>query len=370
MIKKILLSLIGILVFLFLVSLVGFLIAKPQEEVFKPTPEQIEQVKVIKEEKGFDPTSLKWDEVKTNGEIWSGRDAFFAATLKNELWLSGGVVGGTVTPPPIYENIVHASDLWSSADLSTWRLVNDKAPWGERRAMAAVEFKDKLWLIGGWDKKYGDTKGDVWSSKNGSDWTLVTASPDFPAREGHTLVVFKDKLWVSGGVDFFNHQKRFNDVWYSEDGKKWTLATDNAPWAARYDQTMIAYKDKLWMIGGMTNGYKTYKDVWSSEDGANWTLVTDTPPWPDRHGHISMEYKGLMWIIGGWCETEQKGLNDTWFSEDGLNWQRVAVDAEWAGREDVSGVIMNDKMVILGGMEDLGKQWKWGNDIWQANFAQ
>lgn len=367
--KKIVIVLIVILVALTAVIFFVFKNNKRQEnEPPKPTPEQVAEVKSIKEEKGFDPTTLVWEQIKPEGTFWAGRDSHMVSVFNNKIWLSGGVIGGTVTPPPIYENIIHGSDLWSSDDLINWTLVTDTTPWQQRRAMTSVEFNDKLWLIGGWDKKYGDTKNDVWATSDGINWSIATSSAKWLAREGHASVVFKGKMWITGGVDFFNHQKRFNDVWYSEDGKNWTEATANAPWAARYDHSLVVYKDQMWLIGGMTNGYKTYKDVWSSEDGINWMLVTDNPPWPDRHGHVSFDYKGLMWIIGGWCETEQKGLNDTWFTDDGINWQTVSAKAEWPGREDVAGIIWKDKMVIIGGMGDLGKQWKWEDDIWQANF--
>lgn len=358
---------IVVIILIAAVVLFGFLFFKKSTIEFSNSANK-ENLNNLSNTTGFNLNNVKWEEIKPEGNYWSGRDSQAVVIFKNKLWLSGGVQGGKVTPPPIYETIVHPSDLWVTSDLKKWELVTDKVPWGQRRSMAIVEYRGKLWLMGGWDKKYGETKNDIWTSDNGTDWKLFTASAPWAPREGHTLLIYKDKMWIFGGVDYYNHQKRFNDVWYSENGKDWTEATANAPWSPRYDHTVVVYKDKLWLIGGMTTGNSIYKDVWVSEDGANWTLVTDSPPWLPRHGHFSTDYKGLLWIIGGWCEEKDKGLNDTWVSEDGKNWTEVKIKAPWPGREDLTGIIWNDKIVIIGGMADLGKQWEWKNDIWELNY--
>jgi hypothetical protein len=343
-------------------GLAVFFILNKKTEVFNPN-----QYNNIKSSSGFDPSGLKWSEINPIGNYWSGRDSHMVVIFKDKIWVSGGVEGGKITPPPVYEKIDHASDLWSSSDLANWNLVTDKAPWGARRTMVAVEFKGKLWAMAGWAKQYGDTKNDIWVSDDGENWKLAVGSAPWAPREGSTLLVYKDKIWIAGGVDFYNGQKRYNDVWSSDDGINWVEVTANAAWSPRYDHAMVVYKDKLWLTGGMTNGYNIYKEVWVSEDGANWTLVTDNPPWPARHGHLAFDYKGLMWIVGGWCEEENRGLNDTWYTEDGEHWQALKTKALWPGREDVAGIIWNDKIVIMGGMADEGKYWEWKNDIWELS---
>lgn len=308
----------------------------------------------------------QWQEIKPIGEYWTGRDAQILVVFKNKVWLSGGVSGGKVTPPPVYENITHPSDLWVSTDLLNWEKITDNVLWGERRSVAAVVFKDKIWLYGGWEKKYGDTKNDIWNSENGTDWKKISLAKWAP-REGNAIVEFKGKLWMAGGVDFFA-KKTFNDVWYSEDGIKWVEAVKTAPWSERYDHTLTVFDDKLWIIGGYSSKSGVKGDVWSSIDGINWTLVLDNPPFSARHGHLCFDYNGMLWIIGGWCEEEDKGLNDTWFSKDGKAWEKLEGKTPWAGREDHGGIIFNNKIIMMGGMADEGKVWEWKNDIWELNL--
>ena len=69
----------------------------------------------------------------------------------DKIWLMGGIEDGQAKLP--YALHVHKGDVWVSEDGRDWRLVTDKADWGERRAQASVVFKDKIWLIGGWEKK-------------------------------------------------------------------------------------------------------------------------------------------------------------------------------------------------------------------------
>ena len=355
---------IVLLLLIAIIGLIAFLIFNKKIIEFSGNPEkEYYNINISTE---FKPDSLSWKEIKPEGEYWSGRDSQAVAVFKGKIWLSGGVEGGKVVPPPVYEKMNHPSDLWVSSDLKKWEKISDNVSWKQRRAMTTIVFKNKLWLLGGWEKNYGDTKNDIWTTENGKDWKKEVSSAEWAPREGHSVVEFKGKLWIAGGVDFFA-RKTFNDVWYSEDGKKWVEAVKSAPWTPRYDQTLTVYKDKLWLIGGYSSQTSVVGDVWVSEDGINWTLM-DKPPWPARHGHLSFDYKGLLWIIGGWCEDEEKGLNDTWYTEDGINWGKLKSEAKWYGREDLGGIIWNDKIVMMGGMADEGKEWEWRNDIWELSY--
>ncbi len=54
-------------------------------------------------------------------------------------------------------------------------------------------------------------------------------------------------MWVMGGS---GSGKNLNDVWYSTDGINWTEATASAAWSARNDHVVLAYDDKMWVMGG------------------------------------------------------------------------------------------------------------------------
>lgn len=321
----------------------------------------------LKEEPVFNPENAKWKRIITEGDIWSGRDAQGLAVFNDKIWLSGGVEGGIVIPYPVYENIIHPSDLWKSSDLKNWNLVSDNVLWGQRRSMVIIPFNGKLWLMGGWDRKDGKTKNDIWVSQNGTDWEKVKEHAEWAPREGHTIVELDNTLWLMGGVDFLV-RKTFNDVWYSKDGENWHKIENNALWSKRYDHAAAVFNNEIWITGGIDFGSDVKGDVWRSKDGINWEEA-DIPLWPARHGHLSFGYKGYLWVIGGWCEDEDLGgLNDTWYTENGKDWNQLKSKTEWSGREDHVGVIWNDKIIMMAGMADEGKTWEWKNDIWELTY--
>jgi hypothetical protein len=312
----------------------------------------------------FNPASLNWEQALSSAP-WQGRDSHAVVVYKNKIWLMGGVDGTKrfISPGNIdYGNAQHFSDVWSSEDGKNWQLVLDKAPWGDRRSMQTVDFKGKMWLMGGWGPEIG-YKNNIWSSENGKNWKLEIASAAWPAREGHQLVVFEDKIWLIGGVKYAGQQV-FNDVWSSDDGINWTEATKNAGWAPRWDFSSTVFDNKLWVIGGMAFGDKIFKDVWSSEDGVTWLLVNSNPAFGSRQGLAIIDYKNKLWVMSRLnIPLYGNGINDVWYSDDGVRWQKTKKDPLWTGREDTGVVVFKDKIWILGGMD---KNWKWTNDIWYS----
>ncbi len=317
------------------------------------------------QEPEFKPQLLHWQMV-ADPIPWSKRDSHAVAVYKNKIWVMGGLdANGYVIKPGVvaYEKAPYFSDVWSSQDGKNWELVNSNAPWQERRSIQAVEFKGKMWLMGGFGPRIG-YQNDIWSSEDGINWKKESDSAAWPAREGHSLLVFKDALWLIGGVRYDKH-KLFNDVWRSDDGIHWTQATGNAAWAPRWDHAVTVFDNKLWLIDGMVFNGKFFSEVWSSEDGVNWVLVNANPPFQSRQGNFITEYKGKLWVIGRLDGDLNGGANDVWYSDDGLHWQKTENDPLWTGREDFGAVIFQDKIWILGGMDE---NWTWKNDVWYSTF--
>jgi hypothetical protein len=319
----------------------------------------------------FDPASLNWTQV-TASAPWKTRDSHSVVVYNNKIWLMAGLnANGHMTEPGYvdYNSSPYFSDVWSSEDGINWKLVAEKSPWGKRRSAGLVDFKGKIWLLGGYSPDSG-YKNDIWSTTDGINWKQESAFASWPVREGHDVLVFQDKLWLIGGVRYDknissaskNTKELFNDVWYSDDGVNWKEATAHAEWPARWDMGVGVFQNKLWLVDGMIFGSKMYNDVWYSDNGVNWTLATDNPPFVPRQGNFLTEYKGKLWVIGR-LDGVNGGANDIWFSEDGVRWQKTKIDPAWPGREDFGAVIFKDKIWILGGMD---KNWKWTNDVWTS----
>ncbi len=316
-------------------------------------------------------TSLRWEQVPSSTIPWETRDAHVLAVFHDALWLMGGLDGNGLVTRGRDSNSVryweapHFDDVWTSKNGTQWELATAHAPWGKRRSAQAVEFKGKLWLMGGWGPQIG-YRSDVWASNDGVAWNQVTAKAEWPAREGHSLVVWQGKMWLIGGVRY-DIRKTFNDVWSSDDGIHWTAATTDAAWLSRWDHAVGIYKDRMWFTAGMDLKGNTFDDVWVSDDGATWQLVTKNPPWRERQGHVLLDYKGKLWTLGILNDRDAQGPNDVWFTEDGTTWTKTDVDAPWLGREDLGAVVFNGKMWVAGGMDS---NWHWNNDVWYSEFGR
>lgn len=323
----------------------------------KPT-----QIPEVAEQKEINPFNLNWEEISSAAE-WNGRDSSAVIVFKGKIWVMGGVDGTKrlIAPGNIdYGNAPHFSDVWASKDGLVWDKVLDSAPWGERRSMQVAVFEDKLWLFGGWGPDIG-YKNDVWSSEDGIKWKLERKSADWAAREGHEVTEFKGKLWLFGGVRYSSRQV-FSDVWSSSDAINWDMEIKEAGWSPRWDFGSTVFNNKLWVVGGMDLKENVYKDVWSSEDGKNWNLINKNPAFLPRQGFSMFDYGGYMWAVGRLNIDEYGGgANDVWYSKDGLAWEKTKKNPLWTGREDAGAIIFNNRMCVLGGMDE---RWQWKNDIW------
>ena len=173
-----------------------------------------------------------------------------------------------------------------------WVKVTGNAAFAPRDRAGALVHRGKMWFIGGWnpeDKTYFPRicNNEVWSSTDGAIWTLEKSNTfmtgefdsarDWEGRHTAGYVVFKNRMWIVGGDPIQGHYQ--NDIWSSEDGKKWQCVTREVPWGPRVLHYTVAFKDRLWVMGGQTLPQFApekecfYNDVWSSKDGVKWQKV-------------------------------------------------------------------------------------------------
>jgi len=358
--------LIAAAIFLLTITVAGlFLFLEKNNETEISPQNDFAPLTINKIEKDFDPELIDWEEA-TGNALWSKRDSQGAAVYKDKMWLLGGLNGNDFV---IKKGVVeywkapHYSDVWVSENGNDWKLVTEKAAWGGRRSVQVVDFKNKLWLMGGWGPNVG-YKNDIWSSEDGEQWKQEISSAAWPPREGHSIVFFDNKLWLIGGVRYDKRETK-NDVWYSEDGINWTEAISAAPWSPRWDHAVAVFQNKIWLIGGMDLNDNIFNDVWYSENGVNWVLATNNPGFKERQGHSVVVFKNKLWVIGRLDNKEIGDENDVWYSEDGVNWKKTKNNPLWLGREDFSAVVFKDKIWVAGGMDN---NWVWNNDVWHSSY--
>ena len=294
-----------------------------------------------------DPPQPAWVRV-TEKAGWTARDSQGELVYKNRLWLFGGWMNSFEAPP---------RDVWSSADGKKWTQVTAKAPWIHSDLSMSLTFKNRMWFMGGWynGRLPGHSASNqVWSSTDGKVWTRATKAAGWTPRLAAALVEFKGRMWMLGGTEnyYFGNKKSLkNDVWSSPDGKTWTRATDNAGWTPRAYHQAAVLCDRMFVFGGgnYMPEYEAFNDVWSSTDGVHWTRVTEKTPWHPRLWFTSVVYRNRMWVLGGWSNNPSKNWGDAWYSKDGKTWTEYKTSTTWKARHDHSAYVLDGTLWIAGG---------------------
>lgn len=257
---------------------------------------------------------------------------------------------------------------WTSSDGIHWTRHGHDGQWGQRYGSAHTVFGGKIWIMGGM-KSWDRFSNDIWSSPDGLHWTLVTTKAPWSERRGHAVLVHRGKLWVVGGAESSGQKNALPihslaDVWSSQDGIAWERVTAEAPWSTKFSLTFFStsipahvFAGKLWMIGAP--GRNT---VWYSEDGRAWTMATEHASWKERYARGSAVFDSLLWVFGG------EDLNDVWASENGKAWKQIAQHAPWSPRAPGTIVVFKNKLWMYGGKS--GKSEDPSDDVWYLTVSQ
>lgn len=286
---------------------------------------------------------------ETDSAAWKARDSQGEVVYKKQLWILGGWFNSYEAPP---------RDVWSSPDGKNWKLVNKSAPWIHSDLSMSIVFKGKMWMMGGWynGRLEGHSAGNqVWSSTDGVTWKQVTENAGWTPRNAAAIVEFKGKMWILGGTEsyyFGNSKSLKNDVWYSSDGKNWKLATSYAGWSPRAYHQAAVLNGKIYVFGGgnYVPEYHAKNDVWSSDNGIHWTQESAAAPWHERLWFSSVVYRNRIWVMGGWSNNPYINWPDVWYTRDGKEWIQLKSNVSWKGRHEHSAFVFQDKIWVAGGM--------------------
>jgi hypothetical protein len=270
-----------------------------------------------------------------------------------------------------------------------WTLVTARAPFAPRDGAGALSFDGRMWLVGGWNPRdkasYPRTcSNDVWSSRDGAAWTLekpntfldsaFDSAGDWEGRHTAGYAVHRGEMWIVGGDCLQGHYQA--DVWKSRDGRSWkrVASGDEVPWGRRVLHYTVAFRDRIWVVGGQTLPQfapaeeRFFDDVWCTEDGRRWELVEQVAPRWTARGMIggSAVFGDRMWILGGGRydtpSTPARGFhNDVWSSEDGRSWRCHAREAPWTARQYHDVAVFDDRLWVLEGWNRSNR-----NDVWHS----
>lgn len=339
---------------------------------------------------------VSWVKKSVNNIDWSGRYRQKVINFNNKMYLLGGF------------DSEYTSEVWSSTDGETWKLINPSATWGPRRVdFGAIVFNNKMWVMGGY--RYNDKwtsitfLNDVWSSTDGNIWTQEKDVAAWPGRSFFGLTVYNSRMWLSGGCTGVNGSLGCNasgkDVWSSTNGKDWDPVTDNAAFGLRGYHAMYTFSDvdgvnKMWVLGGayISGETITYKnDLYSSIDGQTWGLESSSALWTSPRIGFSVELfnpgsgNKVFALAGG--DTSGVYHNDVWSTSDGVNWVKTKEEeanpavgvqpakwTHWTKRRLLGTTVFNNKLWVLGGQDKItGRADVWsssnGNDYNLVNTA-
>lgn len=150
------------------------------------------------------------------------------------------------------------------------------APWAARAYHCALVFRDKIWVFGGGNYLPTYTGfNDVWSSPDGVDWTKVgdlvtdqvSDNAPWPPRIWFSAVEYRNCMWVLGGWSN-NPSKNWNDVWYTADGVNWKELKTKTIWSERHEHSTYVMDDKIWVVAG--NACPLVNDVWQLRLPDDW----------------------------------------------------------------------------------------------------
>ncbi|MHB0876640.1 MAG: Kelch repeat-containing protein [Anaerolineae bacterium] len=258
-----------------------------------------------------------------------------------------------------------------------WTSVTAQAPFAPRDGAGALVFRDRMWLLGGWNPDDPVhfprvCNSEVWSSADGLDWRPEVPQAPWEGRHTAGYAVHRDQLWIVGGDANQRHYQ--NDVWFSEDGKHWELACARVPWADRVLHYTVVHDGRIWVVGGQSMpGYVAgpdafYSDVWCSEDGSRWERVLERAPWPAR-GMIggSAVLGGRIWLLGGGtydtpATPARRFYNDVWSSADGVTWEQHTEWAPWMPRQYHDVAAFDGRLWVLEGWNERNR-----NDVWHSS---
>jgi hypothetical protein len=309
----------------------------------------------------------------TKKAAFAPRDGAGALTFRGRMWLLGGWNPGDRKHFPRICN----NEVWSSADGAAWTLerpntfldssFDAEKDWEGRHTAGYVVHRDQMWIVGG-DVNQKHYQSDVWTSADGKRWSHVNRGRPVPwgPRALHYTLAFKDRIWVMGGqtMPAFSASKEvfYRDIWNSADGIDWQRVTPREPyWTAR---GMIGgaavFKDRMWILGGGTYDTPTtprrtfYNDVWSSADGVSWQEHVAQAPWEPRQYHEVAVFDGRLWVLEGYSG---KNRTDVWYSADGVNWYEVP-DSPWRPRHAASVFVHDGALWLVAGNNMESDVWK------------
>jgi hypothetical protein len=201
-------------------------------------------------------------------------------------------------------------------------------------------------------------KPNIYRSTDMRTWTTLSTASTLPTRFFYHPFEFREKFWIIGGED---KQRKYNDIWNSEDGIRWTQVKTNLPFGQRSGSQVVQKNDSLFLLDN---------DVWCSTDGLNWTkltneIVKDQPIF----GYNAIVMNNTIFLLG--CNRNGQFTSQVLYSQNGKDWS--GMDAPWSARGGVAATVYKGKIYMTGGKYGGTPQmpdFHYSNDVWMLSSGR
>ena len=253
------------------------------------------------------------------------------------------------------------NDMEQEDSSCSFEIVNENASFLNRDNHSSVFFQNKFWVVGGEKEVSGEfpqLTNDVWYSEDGVNWNLATDNAQFEQRWKSEMIVFDNKMWLFGGFGYLDGTtspfKVLTDVWNSVDGITWNLVETNLPSNVTIGN-IVVHNNRIFNLYQSDNsllGVEVFN--WYSDDGIIWNSIELSDNYPKKSFRTATSFNGKIWLIGGrGLPTPNDVLivswNDVWSSSDAVNWNQEVTSAEFSIRHNHRVAVYNNKLWLSGG---------------------
>lgn len=258
---------------------------------------------------------------------------------------------------------------WLSTDGKNWTETDLPESGLSSAYQKFVQFEDAVYALGTMRGNYlnMELSSKIARTQDFKAWETLAEKSNLPARVFYGALVFKDKIWLVGGYDGANY---YNDVWNSKDGVNWQRVAEKAAWSPRLARSLIVFKNQMWLIGGgvidgdKENNPKAGEEIWSSADGINWKQVKTNAEKMRSWGGTPVVFDDKLWLVG--ANRNGDFASAVLVSGDGVRWQTES--APWSPRGAVAAWVFGDKLYMTGGKSSHAEngeiKFAYSNDVW------